>query len=239
MKIKIVCDNKYFTQGIVITKTSNIPFYIAYDGEIILEQAHSAKTRKIYNYLARELQPLIEYKRAINQQLINTFPKELVLSIITLLTTVNFSKIEPAIEHVIDYAIANVNTWGWQHSDHIPFFINNKRRDLLVRDGTAYWYYVTATQPNAYYRLQKLKRDNFAVHNETNLREKILQKLDDTVIFDNREEAENMKGSIRCSTEDAFRTYTINLLSALWFTITKIVNEFDSVHLLLHRCLYR
>ena len=232
MRIKIVCDNKYFTQGIVITKTNNIPFYIAYDGEIILEQAHSAKTRKIYNYLARELQPLIEYKRAINQQLINTFPKELVLSIITLLTTVNFSKIEPAIEHVIDYAIANVNTWGWQHSDHIPFFINNKWRDLLVRDGTAYWYYVTATQPNAYYRLQKLKRDNFAVQNETNLRAKILRILDDAAMFDKREEVETLKGSIKCSTEDAFRIYTIDLLSALWFTTTKILNEFDTVCLL-------
>lgn len=231
--------NKEEAKNAVITAEKSIEFRITYNGNVVipLEQNTSNKTlislfTFLKSYIYDRMSYLIEYKQKKKEKRLYSrygMSDDLIEAVTTLVTTTNFSQIEPAMRVLVKNFLDHPSTWSFD--GHIPIYYQNSCFNLLVDYGTAYWFHIVSEALDPYEKVKRIEKDIFSVKEEPKLREKALNVLNDKVVYIDYPKAEEIKGAIKKTSEETFRELCIELLAMLLSVILDVFNGYELISL--------
>lgn len=218
---------------------NGIDFRITCNGNVVIpleNQTNNDVIKSFYSfakdYIQKKMYFVIDYRLKRKQRRTHAMygmSDDLIEAVTTLVTTDNYTEIEPAMKVLVESFLRCPTTWSF--NGHSPFYYSPSFFDLLTNYGTAYWFYVVAGSLTPYDRVKKLENDIFLIKEEQNLREKVLSILQHRVIYMDYPKTEELKGAIKNTPEDMFHEFSTELLFMLLSVIKDVFNDYELIAL--------
>ncbi len=232
---KVNFTDKEELKEALLALDNGIEFRITYNGNVAIPLEQNTNNKILLSlfpflksYISDKMSYLLEYKHKKKQ--VHPYSRygmsdDLIEAVTTLLTTANFKQIEPAMHVLVKNFLDHPSTWSFD--GHGPIYYQNSCFSLLVDYGTAYWFYMVSLALDPYEKVKRIEKDIFAVKEEPNLREKVLNILNDKVVYMDYPKTEEIKGDIKMTPEETFHEFCIELLSMLLSVVLDVFNDYE------------